>query len=50
MLTVYLSPIEHTQTPEAVRYTLRTLARRLGRRYAEAKDCNGRVVATVEVM
>lgn len=49
MVTVYLSEIEQTQTVQTVRETLRTLARKAGKRYAQAKDNNGRVVATVEV-
>ena len=49
MVTMYLSASEELAPVETIRETLRTVAKRAGRRYAQAKDGSGRVVATVEV-
>lgn len=50
MVTMYLSESEERSCSiETVRATLRTLARRAGKRYAQAKNEAGRVVATVSV-
>jgi hypothetical protein len=46
---MYLSASEELAPVETIRVTLRAMARRAGRRYAQAKDESGRVVATVEV-
>jgi hypothetical protein len=47
MATVYLSASD--VDPVGIRALLRDVARRLGKRYAQAVDVNGRVVAIVEV-
>lgn len=49
MVTMYLSAGDESMGMVELRATLRRLARRLGKRYAQAVDSNRRVVATVEV-
>ncbi len=49
MVTVHLAASDASLTPVELRAMLRAVARRTGKRYAEARDCKGRVVAAVEV-
>ena len=49
MVTVFLSASEELAPVETIRATLRAMARRAGRRYAEARNSAGYVVTAVEV-